>query len=289
MKIALCNGGLGNQTFQYVFSRFVELEGGEPCFLDDAAFYGETSQHNGFEITKVFPHAKPRLLSQVFSEDVWKYVTERGNVAQQMRNAGEELTLVAETSDYRFDGTVVPVPVNEFLPWLARAKGNVYYHGYWINRQWLKGKYEEILRRELEFAPLEDDRNKRYAEEIQRTASVALHVRRGDFVTLHLDAPAENYRVAVNVMREQLEGAHFFLFSDDMDWCRANREELGLREGEVTFVEGNDRDGRNYLDMQLMSYCKNVILAQISSFSYLAALLNQNENVAVFNMTKRKT
>lgn len=289
MKIALCNGGLGNQTFQYVFSRFVELEGGGPCFLDDAAFYGEAPQHNGFEITKVFPHAKPRLLSEAFSEDVWKYVTEQGNVAQQMRNAGEELTLVAETSDYRFDGTVIPVPANEFLPWLAQAKGNVYYHGYWINQQWLKGKYEEILRRELEFAPLEDDRNKRYAEEIQRTTSVALHVRRGDFVTLRLDAPAENYRVAVNIMKEQLENAHFFLFSDDMDWCRANREEMGLREEEVTFVEGNDRDGRNYLDMQLMTYCKNVVLAQISSFSYLAALLNQNENVAVFNMTKRKT
>lgn len=289
MKIALCNGGLGNQTFQYVFSRFLELEGGEPCFLDDAAFYGDHPQHNGFEITKVFPHAKPRLLSEALSEDVWKYVAEQGNVAQQMRNAGEELTLVAETSDYRFDGTVIPVPANEFLPWLAQAKGNVYYHGYWINPEWLKGKYKETLLRELEFAPLEDDRNKRYAEEIQRTTSVSLHVRRGDFVTLRLDAPAENYRVAVNIMREQLENAHFFLFSDDMDWCRANREEMGLREEEVTFVEGNDRDGRNYLDMQLMSYCKNVVLAQISSFSYLAALLNQNEGVAIFNMTKRET
>lgn len=28
MKIALCNGGLGNQTFQYIFSRFIELAGG---------------------------------------------------------------------------------------------------------------------------------------------------------------------------------------------------------------------------------------------------------------------
>lgn len=289
MKIALCNGGLGNQTFQYVFSRFVELEGGGPCFLDDAAFYGEAPQHNGFEITKVFPHAKPRLLSEALSEDVWKYVAEQGNVAQQMRNAGEELTLVAETSDYRFDGTVIPVPVNGFLPWLARAKGNVYYHGYWINPKWLKGKYKETLLRELEFAPLEDDRNKRYAEEIQSTTSVSLHVRRGDFVSLHMDAPTENYRVAVNVMREQLEAVHFFLFSDDMDWCRANREEMGLREEEVTFVEGNDRDGRNYLDMQLMTYCKGMILANTSSFSYLAALLNQNEGVAIFNMTKRET
>lgn len=288
MKIALCNGGLGNQTFQYIFSRFLELEGGEPCFLDDAAFYGKHPQHNGYELSKVFPNARPRLLSEALSEDVWKYMAERGSIAQQLRNAGEEFTLVAETPDHSFDGNVVTVPVNEFMPWLASAKGNLYYHGYWTNQAWLKGRHEKILRQELEFSPLEDDRNKRYEEEIRKTMSVALHVRRGDFVNLHFDAPAENYRAAVNLMRGQLENTHFFVFSDDMDWCRANRGNMGLQADEVTFVEGNDRDGKNYIDMQLMTYCKSMILATTSSFSYLAALLNQNENLAVFNMTKRK-
>lgn len=289
MKIALCNGGLGNQTFQYIFSRFLELEGGEPCFLDNAAFYGEHPQHNGCEISKVFPNARPRFLSEAFSEDVWEYMAGRGNIAQQLRNAGEELALVAETSDYSFDGNVVTVPTNEYMPWLASAHGNIYYHGYWINPSWLKGRYEKILRQELEFASLKDDRNKRYEEEIRKKTSVAMHVRRGDFVDLHFDAPAENYRVAANFMREHLEDVHFFVFSDDMDWCKANREKMGLQADEVTFVEGNDKDGKNYIDMQLMTYCKNMILATTSSFSYLAALLNKNERVGIFNMTKRKT
>lgn len=289
MKIALCNGGLGNQTFQYIFSRFLELDGGEPCFLDDSAFYGEHPQHNGYEISKVFPNAKPRLLSDAFSEDVWKYMAERGNIAQQLRDMGEEISLVAEMSDYSFDGNAAVVPANEFLPGLASIKGNIYYHGYWINPSWLRSRHEKILRHELEFAPLEDDRNKRYEEEIRKTTSVALHVRRGDFVNLRFDAPAENYRVAVKLMKERLEDAHFFVFSDDQDWCKANREEMGLRADEVTFVEGNDRDGKNYIDMQLMTYCKNMVLATTSSFSYLAALLNKNERVGIFNMTKRKT
>jgi len=66
MKICLCNGGLGNQVFQYIFSRWIELASGEPCFLDDSAFWGEQIEHNGFEIRKVFPNAKPRLLSGFF-------------------------------------------------------------------------------------------------------------------------------------------------------------------------------------------------------------------------------
>lgn len=288
MKIALCNGGLANQTFQYIFSRFVELEGGEPCFLDNAAFYTEHLQHNGYEISKVFPNARPRLLSEAFSEDVWEYMTERGNIAQQLRDAGEDFTLVAETEDYRFDGNVVTVPTNEYMPWLASIKGNVYYHGYWLNQSWLKGRHKGILRHELEFVPLTDDRNKRYEEEIRKTTSVALHVRRGDYVKLHFDTPVEKYCQAVNIMKEQLEDAHFFLFSDDIDWCKANREKMGLQADAVTFVEGNDRDGKNYIDMQLMTYCKNVILASTSAFSYLAALLNQNERIGIINMTKRK-
>lgn len=287
MKIALCNGGLGNQTFQYIFSRFMELEGGEPCYLDNAAFCGEAPAHNGFEILKVFPNAKPRLLSGCFTEDVWKYMVGQGRIPQQLRNAGEDFVMVAETGDFNFDGNVIPVPSNQYCPWVAHARGNIYYHGYWINREWLKGKYLETLREELAFAPVTDDRNKRYEEEIKRTNSVALHVRRGDFVEGGWAAPVEYYRNAVDSMHNAIENAHFFIFSDDLDWCRENLGKMALTPREVTFVEGNN-EGNSYLDMQLMSYCKNVILISPSSFSYLAALLNKNEIIKVYNRTHRQ-
>lgn len=287
MKIALCNGGLGNQTFQYIFSRFIELEGGEPCYLDNAAFWGGRVAHNGFEIPNVFPYAQPRLLSECFSEDVWRYMVSEGGIPQQLRNAGEDYTIVAEMGDFQYDGNVIPVPANQYTSCIAHARGKIYYHGYWINKGWLVNRHEETLRRELQFAPLTDDRNKRYEEQIEETQSMALHVRRGDFLQCHWDAPLECYQAAVRVMKEQVENVHFFLFSDDMAWCRENREAMGLESDEVTFVEGNVK-GENYKDMQLMSYCKGIILANTSSFSYLAALLNRNARFKVFNMTDRE-
>ena len=58
-----------------------------------------------------------------------------------------------------------------------------------------------------------------------------------------------------------------------MKWCRKNWNKLGFDLFEsVTFIEGND-EGRNYIDLQLMSYCKGMIMSN-SSFCYLAALLN---------------
>lgn len=287
MKIALCNGGLGNQTFQYIFSRFVELEGGVPCYLDNAAFCCQNPSHNGFEITKVFPNARPRLLSQCFTEDVWQYMVGQGRIPQQLRDAGEDYAMVAETGDFQYDGNVIFTPTNQFAPWIAHAKGNIYYHGYWIHRDWLKEGHWETLRKELQFAPLADDRSKQYEEQIEKSNSVALHVRRGDFVKIGWAVPVENYRAGVEAMRNKVAGAHFFIFSDDLDWCRNNLKEFGLCADEVTFVEGSE-DGRDYLDMQLMSYCKNIALVCPSSFSYLAALLNRNERKVVYNATGRK-
>lgn len=288
MKIVRCNGGLANQTFQYVFFRFLELESGEPCYLDNSAFCGERVAHNGFEITRVFPNARPRLLSQCFTEDVWQYMVNRGGILQQLRDAGEEFAMVAETGDFQFEGgNVMLVPTNQYFPWIAHTRGKIYYHGYWINRNWLKDRYWEILQNELQFAPLVGDRNKRYEEEIEGTNSVALHIRRGDFLKVGQAVPAENYRQAVDTIRERTDGAHFFVFSDDLPWCRENLEELGLRSAEVTFVEGNTGID-NYIDMQLMSYCRNAALVSISSFSYLAVLLNRNERILVYNATDRQ-
>ncbi len=64
-----------------------------------------------------------------------------------------------------------------------------------------------------------------------------------------------------------------YVFSDDIDWCKSNSEEMGFNAfRSVCYVDGNT-GSKSYIDMQLMSQCKGVI-ASNSAFSYLAALLN---------------
>ena len=65
--------------------------------------------------------------------------------------------------------------------------------------------------------------------------------------------------------------------------------EMGLDaiRDRVVFVEGNGGKTR-FRDMQLMTLCKGNILAFGSSFSYLAALLNVNENPVIVNGTSRQ-
>lgn len=293
MKIALCNGGLGNQVFQYIFARYVELASGEECYLDNAAFCGSNVAHNGFEIPTVFPNAKPHLLSDVFTEDVWKYMMEQWQkgkgICEQMRNLGEDITMVAETTDFNFTGNVVYTPANAFIPSITYSTGMIYFHGYWINRNWLKSDFYQILKKELEFAPITEEFNQKYAEAIQSSNSVSVHIRRGDFVTLNRASSPEAYKQAIKIAEEHVEGASYFVFSDDKEWCRNNMDILGLADvsDRVCFVEGNEKV-TNFRDMQLMSLCKANILVGGSSFSFLAALLNANDAPIIINGSMRE-
>lgn len=293
MKIVLCNGGLGNQVFQYIFSRWLELATGDACYLNDAVFWSEKPEHNGFEIPRVFPNSKPRLLSSYFTEDVWRYMVDRQcggvSVCQQIKDSGGDIVMVAETDDYRFDGNVVVLPTNAYLPSLIRCKGNIYFHGYWINRDYLKSDFYEEIRRELTFAPLTEKHNIEYARQIAECRSVSIHIRRGDFVKLHRETSAETYKAVVEAAEKNVKDAHYFVFSDDLPWCKENKESLGLNlgDGRVTFVEGN-RGALNFRDMQLMTKCKVNLIIGNTSFSYLAALLNENPDALYLNATGRQ-
>lgn len=292
MKIAFCNGGLANQVFQYIFARFVEMESGEDVYLDDSYFHAGMSTHNGFEITKVFRNAKPHLLSQCFSEDVWAYMVERRKegmgICQQLKDiGGYNFALIAETDDFSYSGNCIRIPSNGYIPQIAYSRGDIYYHGYWINKHWLKDRHWDILQKELQFCPITQGVNKDYMDAICATDSVALHVRRGDFIDHKWDQPIAMYREAVECIKQKKEHPHFFVFSDDLNWCKEEQNGLGLADTDVTFVSGNVKEN-SYLDMQLMAYCKTIILTTTSSFSYLAALLNCNSEFLVFNRTSRE-
>lgn len=133
-------------------------------------------------------------------------------ICQQLNDAGEDITIVAETDDFSFDGNIVYVPSNMYLPFVAAAKGKIYYHGYWINRDWLKGKYWSIFKDELQFAPLQDERNKKYERQMRDTMSASLHIRRGDFVEYGWALPLERYAQVVEWTKKTYPNVHFFSF-----------------------------------------------------------------------------
>ena len=286
MKIQYLNGGLANQVFQYIFVRFAELyyPAGGPWFLDDSFFFAN-QVHNGYEREKVFG-IQANLLSRYFDADVWQeLIRNRKNgisLAQSFADMDLPIEMIAETTNYKthnpFRGKIYRIPSNEFHPEITKLPGNAtYYHGYWIHPQWFRS-YQNILRKELSFPSITDAQNQKYADLIASSNSIAVHIRRGDYIDLGWGLSASYYLESMQKALAEYRDAVFFIFSDDLNWCRNNASSLGFHlTPDIIYVEGNTGNS-NYRDMQLMSMCRRMIMSN-SAFCYLAALLGNSMEI----------
>jgi len=107
--------------------------------------------------------------------------------------------------------------------------------------------------------------------EISSCNSVAVHVRRGDYIgnSNWTIQPLEYYTKALSYLKICRDIDRVYVFSDDISWCKENFKD-------VTFVHLE-----NYLDFELMKCCKHFILAN-STFGFFPALLNDNPNKQVY-------
>jgi hypothetical protein len=84
---------------------------------------------------------------------------------------------------------------------------------------------------------------------------------------MHGVCSLDYYRAAFSEICSRVPDPHFFVFSDDTAWARAN---ISLSE-RVTYVDHNGGD-RSYEDLRLMTKCRNHIIAN-STFSWWGAWL----------------
>lgn len=109
----------------------------------------------------------------------------------------------------------------------------------------------------------------KYADIQSRTS---IHVRRGDYLHTnnhghHPILPIDTY---YNKAIEMFPDEKFIIFSDDIEWCKQN-----FNIADAIFVSEKD-----YVELYMMSLCKNNIIAN-SSFSWWGAYLNENPDKKV--------
>ncbi len=202
----------------------------------------QTKEHNGFELEKVFNVVK--------------------NPIQSLEEI-KTLKVVGETTYPKFNESILTLD-------------NVYLEGNWQNTKYFPN--EESLKNEFIFSQKLDEKNETLLNEMQSYNSVAIHVRRTDYlkyIGYFFQADWMNYYgLAVNHIAQNTKDRplKFYVFSDDIEWCKRNFMIP------VIFVENKKIDG--WKDMLLMSNCKHNITTN-STFSWWAAWLNKNSNKIV--------
>jgi len=153
-------------------------------------------------------------------------------------------------------------------------KENIKINGYYQSEKYFKHNRNSIL----DLFSI-DTLSKRYIEEkysnILKNKTCSIHVRRGDYLRLsnhHPFCTLNYYNEAIS----QMDVDKFFVFSDDINWCKEN-----FIGDKFIFIEDNN----DYIDLWLMSLCDNNIIAN-SSFSWWGAWLNQKPTKKVIAPNK---
>lgn len=272
--IVVCFGdGLGNQMFQYALYRAMTKRYTNCKIVADIGnIYGKIAPHNGFELERVFgiklPEcSKMKALALVDYYPALKtthpFFSRILGVNRLFRDKKESFILPDDPTAF-YSEIFELNPLNDFL-----LRGN------WINENYFRDIKKELIS-SFEFPDI-DEKNGLIREKIETTNSVSIHVRRGDYLNSDLyNLKMDYYRKAIDTIQsKEKENMSFFVFSDDLDFCREQFDYLD----DVYFVQGNT--GKEaYIDMQLMSLCKHNIIAN-STFSFWGAFLNKNEGKIV--------
>jgi hypothetical protein len=296
--VRLCGGGLGNQMFQYAAGRRLSLIHKTPLRLDLEDYTSgsfrqydldkfniRASKASWFDFLRVCPaEALKRLLIH--------HPLPRGRALQAKLLSGVQKNgYRLRTSEYDATKPVEPLMIGRvvaqrffhFDPEVLTVPNNVALVGSWISAKYF-ADVEPVIRKELAVVTPLDENNRRVAEQIRNTPSVSLHVRRGDKADnpVHPGTEPEFVTRAIQYMSSRIAQPHFFVFSDDIEWCK----QVISYDGEITFMDFNG--DRPHDDLRLMALCRHNIIAE-STFSWWAAWLNDNPGKIVVSPPARRT
>lgn len=280
-------GGMGNQLFGYAYARALSEEFGDKEIVMNDYFY----RFFTFYVDKVFVSLPIDL----------KYLYLNENVSYAKHDLGNIFKSALEFIDYGYyhqDFLRRPFTKEKFYKRSARGKyqqaKNLLYTYYphspnppknkLVTDLFQSEKYFEkikpILLKEFQVKTEISDKNAEMIKELRACNSVAVHMRRGDFLKGHwkfLAVCNEDYfQRGMDYIAEHVENPVFYIFSNthkDFEWIEENYH--------FTYpVKYVDLGNPAYEDFRLMYNCKHFVISN-STFSWWGSYMSQNEGKIV--------
>ncbi len=263
----ILQGGLGNQMFEYATAYALARHKNTSLVLDMSFFdaYGHKEWCRPYELSVFNLHENAQFehnhslsvrilpkIARICRQHEWKRF---GSLVFTMRDLGDAGT----------------------------SSSNLLY-GYFANYHTFSPYRDDLLKQFTFAKPLEEN-NKQIFLQMQSTNSVAVHIRRGDYLnsvnrnTFYIPS-VDWYKSAIMKIKEHVPSPVFYFFSDDLQWVQEQFSDMR----DVVFVEGN-KGSNSYRDMQLMAACKHAIIAN-STFSWWGAWLNSNKQKVIIAPSK---
>lgn len=252
-------GGLGNQMFQLAAAYNLATEKKTQLSVITDEFKKEESEiytKRSFELASVF-----------VLEDI--EIAKKKDYAYLLKN-----DLTSRIKKKLFNGIAYFEPNLQYQPTIKKLGRNTYLNGYFQSEQYFK-KHQQSIKALFSFRKNLNKKTEDIVKIIQQKRTLAIHVRRGDYVTkqninaIHGNLPLAYYKKALKNF--ELDKYNICFFSDDILWVKEKFGYLDARE--LTFVDWNHHTDA-WQDLYLMSQCDDFIIAN-SSFSWWGAWLSE--------------
>jgi hypothetical protein len=276
MIVAQLLGGLGNQMFEYACGRHLALLNQAELKLDVALLKNRTPFNPDF-VYRDFDLDMFDIQAGIATEDdIPLYPLDR-----RINDIPYRLLHLLRVKRRGFD-YVLEWPFNTYnrmvyRPDIMRRRGNVYLAGYWASPKYFQ-EIREVLLADFSFRDPISSHCLPLLQEIRSSEAVCINIRRKEFVTnqtLGTHGPDYIARAAIR-LKPFTNHPVFYVFSDDLPWCRAN---IRL-DGEVKFI-GEEYYGPRFRDyLELMIACRHFIITN-STFAWWAAWLGGHPEKSV--------
>jgi len=244
---ARLKGGLGNQLFQYAAGKALAQRLGTPFFID-TGFYLKPHSHRQFKLPDLGLTAQTNNFSKP------RRIISKLKAKLLPLSVNGNMNYLSEPDDYGY---------HEFA---CDASQHSYLDGYWQSDKYFREIRQQLLKEiDLSNIGISDE-----AIALPSENTVAVHVRRGDFISQN-SSQALSSDYVVRAMRKFNNNVDFMFFSDDIAWCKEN-----FKGDNIAFAN-NQTDLQ---DLKQMSEAAHNIIAN-STFSWWSAWFNQNVNQRV--------
>jgi hypothetical protein len=235
MIVVRLRGGLGNQLLQYATAKRLSFVNKTELYLD----------------TRWFDN--PDCVARDYGLDLF---TMQPKIDNTLHDKCEHV----KEKMYGFD------------PSILNLKGDIFLDGSWWAWRYFSD-ITSILKEDLTIANPYQGLSPEFIHKISSPRSVAINVRRGDFVSsnFHSVMPVEYFQSAVRLISTKINQPILFVVSDDIEWCKNNL----MFEHETFFIDSYENENKAHKDMRLLTLCSNYIISN-SSFGWWGAWLGNN-------------
>lgn len=268
-------GGLGNQMFEYAFTRALQLNFGvkienDLCELAYHSYEGRNYSLNYLNISQDCTQTKVKWLRYILFKAYKKYLSKRAN----------DMSIDEKYIFFNQHGMLVSHESYKFYNFIVNNKTKYVYGNF---QSWKYfSNYEDIIKHELRVKEKASKENQRLIGKLRNCNSVCVHIRRGDYISKpewnSLNVCTYKYYLdGMKYIQKIHTDAVFYIFSntpDDVQWIRDNYNFSFFR---VEYIEMNNPD---YEELRLMYSCKHFIISN-STFSWWGQYLAESKNKIV--------